>query len=455
MDAAEVGSDDWYDAQRLSQACKILANTFYGVILSPFSRFYVQDIGESVTSMGRYLLSRTIQCAARRGHPLVFGDTDSIAVVADDDEARGIEREMNEEVLPKLLADCGVENHFMELGYEKRFSRIVVTASKKYAGKFALYKGRPADPDAPFDVRGMEIVRSDVCVAARKLQKATIGHALEGWDAGRMWRWIGEVKEHFLTPGAVPLEQIVQQKTLTKRPDEYASEPIHLKVALRMAERGIAVFTGTKIPFLVTRRGAAYPDDVEDAREIDLGLVWNQYVWAPTARVLEAAYPDHNWQSFEVPRGQDPNQLVMFEGGTPRMKSDRQRARRDAAGPTPRPMKRNDRPMEETPRRRVRKTKPKRRVRKTRSTKHDDGDPARFLLVLVLQVEDTFERVRQLREVLEEYPGKHPVLVEVAERAVRQVTTIDVPQRVSSPEGTPELGYALRKLGVAWDLRRG
>ena len=417
MDAAEVGSDEWYDAQRLSQALKIVANTFYGVILSPVSRFYVQEIGESVTSVGRHLLAQTLECAERRGHRFIMGDTDSVGVIANDEEAQGFVDEMNDEVIPRLMAACGVEDYSIGLGYEKRFDRILVTASKKYAGTFARYKGREVtDKDSPIDVRGMEIVRSDVCVAARKIQKAVLELLLrgDGISADEMWDWTGLAKDAFLD-GASTVEDLVLRRAITKQIKDYVTKPVQAKVAEQMAARGMEVWTGSKIQFLMTKNGPIIPDDLGDPSELDLGLLWNQYVYAPTLRCLLAAFPDYQWDGFKVPRGYDPNQLDMFEGGRPKVRRGVDPAKANG------------------------KTKRIRKVRKT------ELGPR-----LILKVDGNWERAAQLKEVLADYPGEVPVRFEVG--VDRFVVEMSSTLTIRCPDDAPQLSRALSKLGVRWAM---
>ncbi len=405
MDAAAIGSDAWYDAQRLSQALKILANVFYGVILSPMSRFHVHEIGESVTSVGRYLLVETLACVERRGHLFVLGDTDSVGFVASDEEATAIKDEMNDEVLPRLIGGCGVKSSEIRVDYEKRYSRIIVTASKRYAGRFAVYKGKPADESAPIDVRGLEIVRSDVCVSARKLQRAVIERLLDGVGADDLYAWTHVAREAFVG-GASDVEDLVLRKGLTKPLKEYATLPVQAKVARQMMERGMEVWTGSKIQFLMTRNGPIIPEDLKDSAELDLTLYWNKYVYAPTMRVLEAAFPDYEWKGLDYARGQDLNQLDMFDDGSPQMKKGGKRQRR---------------------------------VRKVGSKPP-----------LLLKVDSAWGRARQLKDLLEEFPGPHPVRLDVNVRDLSRIVEVTTPIHAASPDAEPQLAQGLRRLGVSW-----
>jgi DNA polymerase elongation subunit (family B) len=399
---AEVGSPAFYDAGRLSTACKVLANTFYGVILSPLSRYYRQEIGESVTSMGRYLLASTIKAAERRGHRLVFGDTDSVAIrVKDDEEAKALKDEMNELVIPEIVKEAGVPEGKSEvrIDYEKRYSRVVVTASKRYAGRFALYKGKTANDSIPPDIRGLEIVRSDVCRAARSLQREVLDAVLDGQSADALHTLVSEVKERFLDEGA-PLDQLVLSKGLTKKISEYKAKTIQVKVAEQMLQAGMEVDVGQKIPFVLTERGALHPSEV-DPSSIDRVQYWNKYIYPPSERVLESAFPGFGWGRLSI----NPKYAI--------------RGQMDLPGSTNRLVRPGVRP-----------------IRKTRSVK-----PIR----LVVPGDYGPDQARALGDVLDRYSGTVPVVVEVLVEGVASVD-LDVPHKILPP--TDDFRKALKRLGV-------
>lgn len=490
--AAEPGSLEWHDAFRLSTACKILANVFYGTVLSPLARYYVHEIGEAITSFGRLLLASTIQTAENAGHPLVFGDTDSVAFSATDEQAEAIKDTFMSDVLPGIVEKTGADLGLIELGYEKRYHRIVVTASKRYAGKFAVYDGKPADPTAPFDVRGLEIVRSDVCIAARRLQRTIIEMALEGADANALWTNMRELRDDFIK-GKTPVPDLVLRKGLTKQPREYKTKPLQAKVAEQMTARGLEVWIGSKIAFLMTDSGPIIPDDFDAAKGLDLQFYWNNQVYPPAHRVLEAAFPEVSWDSLRFERGYDPNQLTVFEPGTPLAKRPSperavmiMKERREQlglfgqAGKVPAPkealvvdfakkleaMKRNKEAEAAVtkPERPVRPAKkiapgpgqggsgPEKPTRPVRAAKHKGS-----WLVLTLAERTAEEHVDRIKLLLEEFPGEMPVkvIVEVRSSKPPSDVTLQLKLTSASPASESRLAAALRTLGVRWSLHLG
>ena len=89
--AEPPGTDAWKSYDRISTAYKVAANSFYGVLGTTNSRFYVRAIAESVTKCGRWLIESTISEARRWKLETVYGDTDSVFVLSGLDDAAGPE----------------------------------------------------------------------------------------------------------------------------------------------------------------------------------------------------------------------------------------------------------------------------------------------------------------------------------------------------------------------------
>jgi DNA polymerase I len=57
------------------QSLKILANSYYGYLAYPRSRWYSRDCGESVTAWGRHFIQETIEKAEKSGFEVLYGDS--------------------------------------------------------------------------------------------------------------------------------------------------------------------------------------------------------------------------------------------------------------------------------------------------------------------------------------------------------------------------------------------
>ena len=406
QDAAEVGSEAWLSAGRKSTACKVAVNTFYGVVLSPYSRYFLKQIGESVTSFGRLLLASVLKTVRRRQHSFVLGDTDSVGFKATDAEAEALRDEVNTVVVPELVKKAGGLQGEISVGYEKRFHRVVVTASKRYAGLFAVYDGKPVAAGVKPDVRGLEMVRADVCPAARHLQRAVVGMVLAGDTHQVIAKRVVEERDR-LWAGEVNVADLVITKSLSADIEDYKSRPQHLLVAERMRELGIEARQGTRVSFVMTVGGPVHPSEL-DPGKVDRWTYWNKHVYPATQRVLACAFPDACWEGLLFAKNaQDARQVGLFA------------------------------PAVAT-------------VPKLRDT----------LVVRTAEIPgaDTAQASKvgeQLKDIFEGFPGSLPVLLEMSVRnsdGRLEVVDLECPQKVANPGEDQVLARAMRALGFKWAI---
>ncbi len=306
--ALPPGTTAWTDADRRSTAYKITANSFYGVIGAPHSRFYSKDVAESVTQCGKWLIQETIKAAELLGMRVVYGDTDSLFVIgATRSEFERFVDHCNADLYPRILADVGCTNNVIKLAYEKEFRRIVFTCAKRYVGDYVHYKGTAADADSKPEIKGLEFKRGDSLRMARDLQQQ-IAHRLVGFkcaessdpaDFAAMVRpWMQRVLNEPLA-----LTDVLVSKRLNKELDDYKTNDCMVRVARTLHERGQDVGAGVKIQYVVTDAAAspqtAVPaDDWTPDLSIDRQALWDKHIFKPTLRLLEAAFPGHAWSEF-------------------------------------------------------------------------------------------------------------------------------------------------------------
>ncbi|WP_027859433.1 DNA polymerase II [Marinobacterium jannaschii] len=166
----------------LSQAIKIIMNSFYGVLGSNLCRFYDQRLSSSITLRGHQILMQTREEIERRfGHQVIYGDTDSVFVWLGDDypedqaDARGQELAtyLNGWWQQLLQQKFGLPCH-LELEYETHYSRFLMPrmrhsekgTKKRYAGL-----QQRADGSQRMVFKGLENVRTDWTPLARQFQE--------------------------------------------------------------------------------------------------------------------------------------------------------------------------------------------------------------------------------------------------------------------------------------------
>lgn len=317
--ALTPGTAEWADAGRRSMAYKVAANSFYGVVGSPYSRFFDKGIAESVTQNGVWLLRMTIAEAEKKDWKVVYGDTDSIFVTGcNEEEFREFVNWCNSSLYPQTIAAQGcVENH-IKLAYEKEFRHIIFTTAKRYAGRYQHYKGKRATLESKPEIKGLEYKRGDAALLARKLQSDIIDLLMQPEPVTEIPRYgevLSKMQAHILND-ALPLDEVKLSKGLSKPLREYVtkmkkdgtagSQSPHIVVAKILQSRGEEVREGTRINYVITD-GQASPMKVIPASdytgtECDRFNIWESLVYPASERLLAAAFPDNDWSKWSKVR---------------------------------------------------------------------------------------------------------------------------------------------------------
>lgn len=240
----------------LSQAIKILMNSFYGVMGSAGSRFYHADLPTAITGSGQWILRETIEYFQNDGYEVVYGDTDSVFVKLPSgerpfDKGAQLAKRATEHLHKVLKKHFNVESQ-LEVEFEKYFRKIFFPilrtgeggAKKKYAGIIVNRKG---ESDLHFS--GMEFVRSDWTRLAKKFQYSLYEKFFNEVDLEESIRNIvKELKE------GVHDKDLVYKKRLSKKLSEYTkSLPPHVRAAKMAEESGHTI--DRDVFYVYTRMG--------------------------------------------------------------------------------------------------------------------------------------------------------------------------------------------------------
>lgn len=342
------GTPEAKEAQRRSMAYKVAANSFYGVVGSPFSRYYDRSVAESVTQNGVWLITETVAAATARGFEIVYGDTDSFfAMKASQTDMEVFVEWCNRELYPSLLAKvgCKPEHRAIKLAYEKAFDRLIIITKKRYAGTFLHYKGTAAKPmpaeGEAFDparhsrpeIKGLEYKRGDISVLASRLQEKVIMDLMSGVERPEAFRSHVENALLHVSKDYLPLDEVAVSKSLSKPLAEYHRKtalgndqavPPHVRVAEKLLASGRSIGEGARVSYVVfDGRDGIVPIPAEDyTGELDRYYLWENQVYPPTQAVLQAAFPSQDWASgFERirprKRGGSAAQGMLFTGVDP------------------------------------------------------------------------------------------------------------------------------------------
>jgi DNA polymerase II len=246
----------------LSQAIKIIMNSFYGVLGTPGCRFFDARLATSITRRGHQILGLTRDVIEAAGHRVIYGDTDSVFVwiqdAASDEQARSagrkLERDLNNWWRDRVREEFDLES-VLELQFETHFKRFLMPtvrgsdkgSKKRYAG---VVSGKDGDQ---LVFKGLENVRTDWTRLARNFQQELYGRIFRQEPYAD---YVKAVTARVLAGDEDA--QLVFRKRLRRRLDDYQRNvPPHVQAARLYAQRGLPMPTrGSWVEYVITTAGA-------------------------------------------------------------------------------------------------------------------------------------------------------------------------------------------------------
>lgn len=223
----------------LSQAIKIIMNSFYGVLGTPGCRLHDSRLTSSITKRGHQIILRTVDLIKEAGYEVIYGDTDSVFVSlnqsCDNDTAAEIGEHLvsliNHYWREHLVSQFGIEC-FLEVEFETHFKQFFMPtirgseqgSKKRYAGLI-----EDASGNRKIHYKGLETVRTDWTALAREFQQNLYQLIFDGAEYKA---YIKQTIEN-LMQGDFD-SQLVYRKRLRKRLDEYQRNiPPHAQAAIK------------------------------------------------------------------------------------------------------------------------------------------------------------------------------------------------------------------------------
>lgn len=320
-----TGSPEEAEAARKSMAFKVINNSFFGVVCSPYSRYFDVRSGLAITRTGVTLIKKVHDEVAHEGWKNLYSDTDSVQIKGPDvpDAMRGFVRSINENVLPNLATHWGCKENRFYLDYEKSFSKLVFTRdpetgynAKKYFYRLAQKGGVPPKLGSEIGWTGIELKRGDsTALAAELLERVVRMIMAPETPPIEEFEKLIEAERLRVMHTQWPREKIQITKSV-KELDTYANDTAPQFVAANMMqERGVEMRDGDKVSWIVTCGSPSHPEYqgkqkimlAEDytGTEADMYYVWETCVFPATYRVLAGAFPDQvrRFDRFLAPKG--------------------------------------------------------------------------------------------------------------------------------------------------------
>lgn len=255
----------------LSQAIKILMNSFYGVLGSAGCRFFDSRLASSITRRGHQILQQTASFIEARGWAVIYGDTDSVFVwlkdCGDAVQARILAAELevalNDWWRSKLRTEYAIDSA-LEIEFETLYDRFLMPtvrgseqgSKKRYAGVVSN-NGR-----AELVFKGLESVRTDWTRLARNFQMELYRRV-----------FFDEPYQQFVQQTVADVmqgkydEQLVYRKRLRRKLADYQRNvPPHVQAARKsVAGFGGRIRRGDWIEYVITLNGPEPVDGQQSA----------------------------------------------------------------------------------------------------------------------------------------------------------------------------------------------
>lgn len=176
--------------QPLSQALKLLMNSFAGVLGASECRFFDPKLVSAITLRGHEVMKLTRAFVEQRGYQVIYGDTDSIFIWLKrphpNAEAHAIAaslvRDINAWWTRKLREEQQLEN-FLEIEFDTHYAKFFMpTIRGSDVGSKKRYAGLSVDEEGREDMvyRGLEMARSDWTPLARQFQEGLLSRIFHG-----------------------------------------------------------------------------------------------------------------------------------------------------------------------------------------------------------------------------------------------------------------------------------
>ncbi|NMP15438.1 DNA polymerase II [Thalassotalea sp. Y01] len=220
----------------LSQAIKIIMNSFYGVLGSNGCRFFDPRLSGAITKRSHELLNLTKDWIEELDYRVIYGDTDSIFISIgddkDDQQSQQIGKEMMHLINDKMQRHLRQAFHIessLEIEFETHFHTFLmptvrgqdIGTKKRYAGLV----GRGEQEKLIF--KGLESVRTDWTQLAKDFQRTLY---LKVFNGEPVEEYIRDIVERTLA-GEFD-DKLVYRKRIRRQLEQYQKNvPPHVRAA--------------------------------------------------------------------------------------------------------------------------------------------------------------------------------------------------------------------------------
>lgn len=273
----------------MSQAIKIIMNSFYGVLGTSVCRFFDGRLASSITMRGHEILRQTQDLIEEKGFPVIYGDTDSVFVHMIEDDVAASATELvgylnewwRDHLQQSYAIDC-----YLELEYETHYDKFLMpTIRGSDKGSKKRYAGLVSNDGQPQLIfKGLETVRSDWSPLARDFQQELYRRIFLDEP------YVDYIKEVVsAVQNGEADSQLVLRRRMRRKIDDYVKNvPPHVRAAriarAARASRGLPEIeeNGGWVEYLMTLNGP------EPRQYVESRLDYNFYVERQLTPIADA-----------------------------------------------------------------------------------------------------------------------------------------------------------------------
>lgn len=202
----------------IAQALKVFLNASYGVIGSQVFPLYYIPVAESITAVGRSIITDTANLAKSMGMDVLYGDTDSLFM-------KGVTKEGIQKMIEQTTAKYNID-----LEVDKEYRYVVFSTRKK--NYFGIKK------DGKTDIKGLTGKKSHTPPFLKKLFYDIVDELKKVYkdeDFELAKTNIGKMIEYTITHfDEIPLADLAFKTKMNKEPNEYKGNNQVMKVAKQL-----------------------------------------------------------------------------------------------------------------------------------------------------------------------------------------------------------------------------
>jgi len=252
----------------LSQAIKIIMNSFYGILGSTGCRFFDPRLAGSITKRSHEILKTTQLWIEAKGYRVIYGDTDSIFVHVGSEQSllqsKTLGKELQDLINIKWQRQIKTEFNVpceLEIEFETHFTKFLmptirgqdVVKESKSIGTKKRYAGLV---NGELVFKGLETVRSDWTAISKVFQQELFRLIFNGEPVvDYIKKMVSEIKNGNHD------SQLIYMKKIRRNLADYVNTPPHIKAAKiandQLISEGLKpkYRRGSKIEYVITISG--------------------------------------------------------------------------------------------------------------------------------------------------------------------------------------------------------